>query len=180
MDYEIKNIKQIRKVLGLTQAGFAKEAGVSQSLIAKIEAEKIDPTYSKVQKIFEALDRLNKKKEISAREIMQRKVITVKTNERVEEIIKIMRKKAISQVLVVDGKKTVGVVAEKDILDKIDKDLNSLTAKDMMVEPPPVISEDTKMSVLTSLIRYYSILIVAKKGEVTGVITKYDIIGKMI
>ena len=52
MPYEIEQLKQIRKQLGLTQTEFAKEAGVSQSLVAKIEAGNIDPTYSKVQQMI--------------------------------------------------------------------------------------------------------------------------------
>ncbi|MBW2992073.1 helix-turn-helix domain-containing protein, partial [Candidatus Woesearchaeota archaeon] len=38
MPYEISEIKEIRKKLGLTQSQLSKKAGVSQSLIAKIEA----------------------------------------------------------------------------------------------------------------------------------------------
>ncbi|MFQ5647816.1 MAG: helix-turn-helix transcriptional regulator, partial [Candidatus Aenigmatarchaeota archaeon] len=41
---EITEIRKIRKKLGLTQSQLAQEARVSQSLIAKIEAGKLDPT----------------------------------------------------------------------------------------------------------------------------------------
>ncbi|MBI2575829.1 helix-turn-helix domain-containing protein, partial [Candidatus Woesearchaeota archaeon] len=43
---ELANIKTLRKKLGLTQSGFAGQVGVSQSLVAKIEAGRIDPSYS--------------------------------------------------------------------------------------------------------------------------------------
>ena len=52
MPYELAEIKKIRKSLGLTQTDLAKRADVSQSLIAKIESEKIDPTFTKTKKIF--------------------------------------------------------------------------------------------------------------------------------
>ena len=58
MSYELSEVKVIRKKLGLTQGELAKAAGVSQSLIAKIESTKIDPTYSKVKLIFHALESL--------------------------------------------------------------------------------------------------------------------------
>jgi len=48
-------IKKMRKKFGLTQAKLAKMAGVSQSLIAKIESEKIDPSYKIAKKIFTVL-----------------------------------------------------------------------------------------------------------------------------
>ena len=181
MQYEISTLKQIRKQLGLTQTEFAKESGVSQSLIAKIEAGNIDPTYSRVQQIFEALDRLSKRKELSAAEVMQKSIMTAKPGDRIVEIVKVMHKKAISQVPVVDGKNIVGLITEKELLDKIgDANIHELKAKDVMTSPPPIVNEDTKMSVLTSLIRYYPILIVAKKGELVGVVTKSDIIDRII
>ncbi len=52
---ELSEIKHLRKKFGLTQSQLAKLSGVSQSLIAKIEADRIDPTFSKAQKIFEAI-----------------------------------------------------------------------------------------------------------------------------
>ncbi|MBU2561885.1 MAG: CBS domain-containing protein [Nanoarchaeota archaeon] len=181
MPYEINNLKQIRKQLGMTQTEFAREAGVSQSLIAKIEAGNIDPTYSKVQQIFEALDRLSKKHELSAKEVMQKGMITAKPNDRMVDMVKIMQKKAISQVPVLDGKNIVGLVTEKELLEKIgQQDVHLLKVKDVMAEPPPIVSEDTKISVLKSLIGYYPILIVAKKGEMVGVVTKTDIISRMV
>ena len=66
MSYELKDIKDIRKKFNLTQSDLAKKADVSQSLIAKIEAGRLDPTYSNAQKIFEALDTLTKKEETKA------------------------------------------------------------------------------------------------------------------
>jgi len=48
---------QKRKELGLTQSKLAASAGVSQSIIAKIEAGSVDPSYSVVQRLFSALER---------------------------------------------------------------------------------------------------------------------------
>jgi predicted transcriptional regulator len=181
MPYEISSIKRIRKQLGLTQTEFARSAGVSQSLIAKIEAGKIDPTYSRVKQIFEALDRLSKKKEISAKEVMHKGILTAKPGDKIVDLVKVMHKKWISQVPVLDGKKIVGLVTEKDMLDKIgQKDVHMLKVRDVMVEAPPIVSEETKVSVLKSLISHYQILVVAKKGEIVGVVTKSDLISKMV
>ncbi|MDG6910121.1 MAG: helix-turn-helix domain-containing protein, partial [Nitrososphaerota archaeon] len=43
---EPRQLKKIRTELGFTQGRLAKEAGVSQSIVAKIEAGSVDPTYS--------------------------------------------------------------------------------------------------------------------------------------
>ena len=47
MIHDLSEIKNLRKKAGITQLDLARKASVSQSLIAKIEAGKIDPTYTK-------------------------------------------------------------------------------------------------------------------------------------
>jgi predicted transcriptional regulator len=181
MQYELKHLKQLRKQLGLTQTEFAKEAGVSQSLIAKIESNSIDPTYSKVRQVFDTLDRLSKNKEPCAREIMQTGIITARPGDRIVDIVKQMSKNAISQIPVLDGKNIIGLVTEKDILEHLgSEDVHALKAKDAMVEPPPIVGEDTRMSAINALIRHYPLIIVAKKGELSGIITKSDILNNMV
>ena len=96
MPYDLAEIKKIRKSLGLTQSELAKKSAVSQSLIAKIEAGKIDPTFTKTKKIFEALDFLQNKEEIKAGELMNQKIISVAPDNTIKESIEKMKKSGIS------------------------------------------------------------------------------------
>ncbi|MBS3101752.1 helix-turn-helix domain-containing protein [Candidatus Woesearchaeota archaeon] len=77
MTYELEEIRKIRKKLGMTQTELANRAGVSQSLIAKIESGRIDPTYTKTKKIFAALSELEKKEEVKAEQLMASRIISV-------------------------------------------------------------------------------------------------------
>ena len=86
----------------MTQSELANRSGVSQSLIAKVESGRIDPTYTKTQKIFKALSELEKKEEIKAGQIMNPKIVSVASNEPVKEAISKMKKFQISQVPVID------------------------------------------------------------------------------
>ena len=52
---ELNDIARLRKQLGLTQPELAQLSGVSQSLIAKLEAGKIEPSYTKVKSIIDTL-----------------------------------------------------------------------------------------------------------------------------
>ena len=112
MPYTLEEIKEIRKKFGLTQGDLAKRANVSQSLIAKIEAGRIDPTYTKVKQIFAALDTLSKKVEVKADELMNDKIISVAPNDQVKEAITKMRKYNISQMPVIEEHKSIGIVSE--------------------------------------------------------------------
>ena len=70
MVFELRQVKKICLQLGLTQYAFAKQAGISQSMVAKIESGKLDPAYSKVQQIEKALAFLSQQHESQAKEIM--------------------------------------------------------------------------------------------------------------
>ncbi|MBI5398313.1 helix-turn-helix domain-containing protein, partial [Candidatus Woesearchaeota archaeon] len=116
MQPDIKRIATIRKHLGLTQTEFAKQAGVSQSLIAKIEAGNIDPTYSRVQQIFSAIERLSSEPQLCAKDVMNTHLVTVEPQAHVQQIAKLMNTKSISQIPVVEHRQIVGMITEREIV----------------------------------------------------------------
>lgn len=177
----LDNIKTIRKRIGITQSELAKKANVSQSLIAKIEAGRLDPTYSKANGIFEVLNSLSKRQTPTAKDIMQTKIISVHIDEPVNEIIHKMRKYNISQLPVIN-KYVIGLVSEASVLEKLKdgfkdgRDVCDLKAKDVMAEAAPMISEDTDVEIVSNILKQHSIIIVSKHGELSGVITKADVL----
>jgi predicted transcriptional regulator len=177
MTMEIDEIKHIRKKLGLTQSELASHAKVSQSLIAKIEAGLLDPTYSNANKIFTALKELNKKTEAKASEIMNSKLIFVLPDEEIKEAVSKMKKFSVSQLPVIKDHKSVGIVSESDILDAILSGKGK-KIKDIMADSPPVVSINTSISVVSDLLKFYSLILVSEDGELKGVITKSDLLAK--
>ncbi len=180
MVFDISQLKNIRKQLGLTQHQFAREAGISQSMLAKIEAGRLDPTYSKVKQIEKALENLTKDYEKNAEEIMNKKIISVSPDEKVSGIIKIMNKKAISQIPIIDKSKVVGMVSESTILLKDVNELNSLNAEEVMDIAPPIINKNAKILVIKQLLKFYPLLLIEEKGKLIGLITKVDLINSLI
>jgi len=178
MPYELDEIKKIRKKLGLTQTELANRSGVSQSLIAKIESGRIDPTYSKAQKIFAALSDLEKKEEIKAEQIMAGRIISVEPADPIREAISKMKKSQISQLPVIDSHKLVGMVSESTILDAL---LNSKSTKvsEIMQDSPPIVSKATSIRVVSNLLKHYPIVVVSESGKLVGLITKSDLLGKL-
>lgn len=173
MVFDITYLKKIRKQLNLTQHQFAKEAQISQSMVAKIESGKLDPTYSYVKKIEQALESMLKQQEQKAKDIMNKRVIAIKKEETIGDIAKIFLSKNISQAPVVDKNIVMGLITESLLLDNKDA---TKKASEVMTESPPIIAPNTKLSVITQLLKFYPILLVNEAGKLAGVITKADII----
>ena len=178
MTYRLEDVKVIRKRLGMTQAELAQRAGVSQSLIAKIESNRLDPTYSNAQKIFAALSSMEKRHELIASELMNPKIIGIKPLDTVKEAIQKMRGFEISQLPVIVDNKVVGLVSESTLLDAVTKkDIKFV--KDIMAETPPIVSKKASINAISGLLKYYPIVLVSDEGKLVGLITKSDLLRKL-
>jgi predicted transcriptional regulator len=178
---QLEDIAQKRRLLGLKQAELAKLAGVSQSLIAKLESGRIDSSYTKVKAIFEALERLEVQTKIQAGKVLHNEIVSVQKNEPVSKVVQLMKKRGYSQLPVFDGKQAVGSISEKTILNQIlaGKDLAQiakLPAEALMEEAFPQVDEDAPLSLISNLLQVYSAVLVSKKGTVLGIITKADLL----
>ncbi len=177
----LEEISRKRRILGLTQKELARLAGVSQSLIAKLESGKIDSSYTKVKAIFDALEQLEIKREIQVKEVLHNNVIGVHKNAFVTEAVQLMKNHGYSQLPVFEGERVVGSVSEKTILNQIlnGKDLaqiSMLTTSEIMEEVFPQVGEDTPLSLISSVLQLYPAVLVSKKGKVIGIVTKADLL----
>ncbi len=178
MTYELEEIKKIRKKLGMTQTDLANRAGVSQSLIAKIESGRIDPTYTKTKKIFTALSELEKKEEIKAEQLMTNKIISITPDAPIKEAIAKMKKFQISQLPVIDENKLIGLVSESTILDALLSSKGKLV-REVMQEVPPIVSKTTSIQVVSNLLKHFPMVMVSEEGKLVGLITKSDLLGRL-
>jgi predicted transcriptional regulator len=177
----LEDIAKKRRQLGLKQAELAKLAGVSQSLIAKLEAGKIDSSYTKVKTIFDVLERLEAKTKIQEEKVVPNEVIGIQKDEPIAKVVRAMKEHGYSQIPVFDGKHSVGSISEKTILRQIlaGKDIaqiSKLPTEEIMEEAFPQVGEDAPLSLISSLLQTYSAVLVAKKGNVVGIITKADLL----
>ncbi len=180
---ELSEIGRLREKLGLTQSELAKKSGVSQSLIARIEAGDIDPGYSNVARIFRALSELEDI-EITAKEIMTPRVHGIQLGNTMETAAKKMKKHDVSQMPVFDGDRIVGSISERVILDQITRgmdasDLSRKKVDDYLEGAFPTVSPETPLSSVSALLEHNSAVIVLEKGIPRGIITNSDLL-KMV
>ena len=176
MVIDLNDIQKIRKRLGITQKELAKHAGVSQSLIAKIENGLIDPSYRNAVKIINALDGFNKRISKKISKIMTKKVIWIKPDSSIRKAVKLMKDNSISQIPVMENGICIGLITEADILNSLSKDK---VVSDVMEECPPIVVKETSFDVVALLLKYYPLILVAEHGKLIGVVTKTDLISNL-
>ena len=177
--YQLTEIKKLRTKLGINQKELAFRSGVSQSLIAKIESGKIEPTYNKTCQIIEALKSLEEKVETKAQELMNKKLLFARPRDKIKTVIKVMKKKGISQLPVIKNKVVCGIITERNILEKISEKVGELKVEELMEQAPPIISLKTSQRIVLELLKENSIVLVAEKGDIKGIITKSDLLGRI-
>ncbi|MBD3387870.1 MAG: CBS domain-containing protein [Candidatus Altiarchaeales archaeon] len=176
----LAEIEKLRKRLGLTQTELAVKAEVSQSLIARLEAGTVDPRYSKVAKIFLALDEM-KGKELEAQQIMTKGVVGIQHTASIEYAATKLKKHNLSQMPVFDGDKAIGSFSEKVVLGLISKGADAKTFSkeevgEHMEESFPTVKPETPLSVVSALLEHNTAVVVQEQGKNIGIITKADLL----
>ena len=176
-----KQLKKIRVQLGITQSELAKAAGVSQSLIAKLESGLVDPSFSTMKSISEALRSQIRIEGKKASEVMSKPVISVQSNVTLSESVGLMKKNGVSQLPVYTSTRLTGAISENQIVQLLStaEDPRSILAKPIssFVQPSfPIVSVDTPVEALFSLFKFVPAVLVANGDKVEGIITKIDML----
>ena len=181
----LSDIKIKRKQLNLTQAGLALKAGVSQSLLAKIESGKLEPSYSNAKKIFDFFESVHEKTVLRAGDFMNSSVKKTGVSAKILDAIKLMKKNGISQLPVMDGERIAGTVSENIIVDKMQgkknlEEFRQMAVSEVMGEALPTVGEDSPFSVISALLEHNQSVLVVKNGKIAGIISKTDLLSSII
>lgn len=172
-------IKKRRVALGVTQKELSKLCGVSQSMIAKIEAGRCEASYNIACRIFGALDSLVDVDKIRVKDFMEKGLKSCSVNDDVKSVIGKMKKKGISQMPVFDDGEIVGLVSESVLVENIDR-LGSISCVgEIMVDAPPVVSEMTSKESVVLLLREFPMVLVRKGKDFVGLVCKADVLRRV-
>lgn len=179
----IQEIKKRRVALGISQKKLANAVGSSQSLIAKIESNRVNPSYDVVRKIFEHLERVEQPRTGLARDIEKRDLVWVRKNEKVRDAAEKMRQYGFSQLPVRDEKEDicVGSISERQIVQGIlkepdPKQFYERPISEIMAEQFPVVDEAIAITAVALLLQHSQAVLSARKGRIVGIITPSDLL----
>ncbi|MDP3882266.1 MAG: CBS domain-containing protein [Nanoarchaeota archaeon] len=182
---DISFIATRRKKLELTQKELAQAAGVSQSLIAKLEAGKLEPSYLIMQKLISTLDRLEHGKEKTCSSVMSSPIISLQDKETIAKASHLLKSKGISQIAIFRGKQLVGSISESSIINALTGDdgqeisrkgIFNKSIKEIMDPPFPTLPANTPLSSALPLLKTVSALLLTEKEKIVGILTKADVL----
>jgi len=190
---ELGQIKELRKKLNISQRELAKRAGVSQSLIAKIENGAIDPSFNKVRQIFEALEEvfrtLNMEGKTNASrltiyDLATKGVVSASPDEPVGRVVDKMMEGRYTQLPVMEDGKVVGSVTDDLIRSytieatrsgiKTYDEVMETPVKEIMEPPFSILRDDTPIDLASMHLQQEEAVLVSKNGEIVGILTSAD------
>jgi predicted transcriptional regulator len=177
---EPRQIKRVRTQMGFTQAKLAVAAGVSQSIIAKIEAGAVDPTYGTLAAISRALNSEGRGASKKAGDVMSSPVVGVQEGITIREAAALMKKKGFSQVPVFSGERIVGTLTDSHVMDLLStapepRKILGDSVKDHIEPVFAVVGRDTPVDALYSLFKYLPAVLVEADEKIQGIVTKIDL-----
>jgi CBS domain-containing protein len=117
---------------------------------------------------------------IKVGDIMTRRVVTVPLETKVYECLRVMSKKDVGSLIIVRGKKAIGIITQRDILDflvknkkVIDRKVGDIMRKKLVTVSPSIDIGEAMTIMKNKNIRKLPVLI---KGQMVGIITKKDIL----
>jgi CBS domain-containing protein len=111
-------------------------------------------------------------KRLKAKDIMIKDVMTIRSNEKLALADLKMTRSSIGGLPVVDGKKLVGIITQRDIMLARNYDIGGLNAKDLMSKNPITVSPNASLKQILKVMMDNKIerLPVVDKGKFVGLV----------
>ena len=169
-------LREWRKSLGLTQAALAQRSGLTQSVIAKVETEVVDPRVSTVRKMVGALNRIESPDQVqTVGDIMVSEVTALSQTESVQSAIDKMVLGGISHLPVLSERgAVVGLVSEASLLKN---DTGAMTSVDEVMRVDfSMVDIDVSIGEARRLLGEEEVLLVSQRGVLVGLVARIDMV----
>lgn len=178
-----EELRSRRETLSLKQTELAKRAGISQSMVARIEAGNVDPRVSTLNKIIAVLNSAEPKT-IKAAQIMHTPVLAVEPRDAIARAVEMIEKNNISQLPVIENGVAVGCISETVIVKAIEQQrlhrAQAFTVHDFMEPGFPTVPPDMDVQTVINILQQNHGVLVVEGKTVLGVITKHDLISLIV
>lgn len=176
---DLAEIRKRRLALGIPLGTLASAVGRSDATLSRIERGKIRPTYELAQQIFLYLAQQEGivAPPLRARDLMNEQLVSIEGTSPVGEAAFAMEKGGFSQVPVVEAGRVTGSLSENAVLRALAQPAGRRArVRDVQEGAYPQVEEDFPADLLAGLLSHYPAVLVTRRGELKGIITKTDLI----
>jgi len=175
----------LRKKASLTQKQLADKAGLSQSLIARIEKGDIDTRISTAQRILDVIKNTEPsgEKSLSLRDYMVSPVIYCRSSDPIKRVVALMADQNISQMPVMENGKAVGSIVDTElvqILAKRGARSSRRKISDVMSKQFPELDVNAPIDKAIELLTKSSAVLITNGPHIAGIVTKADVLRLML
>ncbi len=112
----------------------------------------------------------------------QSSLITVSKDDQVSEVVELLKKKAISQIPVVDGREFVGSLTDSNLLKKVleDPQVGNKKVEEVMGAPFPFVALGTTVDVMTSMMSHGAPALLVRDNGESKIITQADLLSAAV
>jgi predicted transcriptional regulator len=185
---ELDTIKRHLKQQKISQLALAKASGVPQSVISRISNGAIKgPSYDNIRKLVLAVNlSRNGKSEFQkqemriAEQLMSKKIISVKPQNKLVDVWQIMKARNFSQIPVFDERdRAIGSVSESFLAQHASEEEMTRRLDELEIEDTfPLIGKNTAASTVADILKTKQAVLVVERGKAIGIITRHDVIEK--
>ncbi|MCB0279796.1 MAG: pyridoxal-phosphate dependent enzyme, partial [Calditrichaeota bacterium] len=127
---------------------------------------------------FLSLENITVKRVIDTKKESFKELIHIHPSKFIEDAFKLMNKKGISQIPVIEDDKQVGSLDENDVMKLMiaDKDFTHKRVRDVMGDSFPSVQSNQNIKDLKELLKKYPSVMVENQGRMIGLLTRADII----
>lgn len=175
----LEEIRRRRQALGIPVRQVARAVGRSVATISRIERGRIRPSYDLAQSIFRFLEEQEGSAAplLVAKDVMNPQPVTVLADSPLSAAITVMERHGFSQLPVSDGVRVVGALSEATVLRALADPRNRKRKVRELKEPSyPQVGEEFPADLLATLLTRYPAVLVTHEGELSGIVTKIDLI----
>lgn len=178
---ELKELKDLRKDLNISQKYVEKNLNIPQATISRIENGIGNPSYITVKKIFNFLENEKLRREKSDKkviDIMTDKIIWVESKTKVKDTVDLMTKHNVSQIPILEENKNIGSITAKKIQKEIIDNPTLINAEITIIMelPFPEIELNWDIKAISNLLIIYPAVLVKKNNNYIGIITDADLL----
>ena len=172
-------IRKRRVALGISLGELARAVGRSDATLSRIERGRIRPSYDLVQQILTYLEGQEglAAPRLTVGDLMNRSLVTIESSATLSTAAQRLEGGAFSQLPVVDSGKVVGALSESALLKALGQpSARRARVRDVLEPAYPLVEEGFPADLLPGLLGRDPAVLVARKGDLQGIVTKADLI----